>query len=184
MGLTSIVGIGIVLVLVVLIKKNTMMEWVGNHWIVRKLSKQRWFKNKWLSGLFLFFLNAVLFFLATAFIVLSSYILIPYLHVAFMFAATIASIYLWIAVRRSGNKGRTEQRIMGFAGSSFYMILFFVFLYLFLTLEPPTPEHDPFMAAIGLMFGMIVSFVAWLTCFLITGGGSGKHRFINNVMKK
>lgn len=170
MGLTSILGIGMFIVLFVLIKKHTFIEMVGNnHWIVRKLANQQWFKNKWLSGLFLFFLNVVLFSAAAALIFLPGLLLIPYLHVVMMFAATFISIYLWIAVRNSGKKQRKDQFIMGLFGSSFYIILFCIFLYMFWTLEPATPEHDTFMEEIGLMFGMIVALVAWITCLLITG---------------
>jgi MFS family permease len=170
MGFTSFLGIGILIAALVLIKKNSLLKWVGNHhWIVRQLSSRHWFKNKWKSGFFLFFLNAVLFFAAAACILLSSVLMIPYLHLLIMVAAVFISIYLWIAFRRSDEKNRRDQFMAGLVGSSFYLVLFFIFLFMFLAMEPATPEHDTFMAAIGLMFGMIVALVAWITCLLITG---------------
>lgn len=170
LGLTSVLGIGILLVVFILIKKQSLIEFVGNnHFIVQKLSDNDWFENKWLSGLFLFVLNAFLFSAAVGVIFLTGTLNIPYIHIVIMFAATVISIYLWIAIRITGEKTKKDQLIMGLLGSSFYMIFFSVFLYMFVTLEPSTPNHDTFMAAIGLMFGMIIAFVAWITCFLITG---------------
>ncbi|RST58550.1 hypothetical protein [Siminovitchia terrae] len=168
MGLISVFGIGILIIIMILIKKQSLIEIVGNHLIVKKLSEKQWFHHKWKSGLFLFVLNAVLFLLAVGLIFLSGLFMIPYLHILIILAATLTSIYLWIAMRVSVQRPKKDQLVMGLVGSSFYVILFLIFLYLFMILEPATPEHDTFMAAIGLMLGMVVSFVAWMTCFFIT----------------
>ena len=54
---------------------------------------------------------------------------------------------------------------MGFIGSSFYAFLLFFFLYKFITLKPAFAGDDTFMAAVDLIFSMIVATVAFMTCF-------------------
>lgn len=169
MSFTSVLGIGILLVVIVLIKKQSLIEMVGSNRLIGiNLSEKQWFHNKWMSGLFLFVLNAILFSLAVGLIFASGLLEVPYLHILIMVAATFTSIYFWIVIRVSVKRAKKDRLIMGMVGSSFYMILFFVFLYMYITLDPSTPEHDTFMAAIGLMFGMIVAMVAWAACFFIT----------------
>ena len=58
---------------------------------------------------------------------------------------------------------------MGTIGSSFYGVLSILFIYWLVTLEPSYPGEDTFMQAIGLMLGTIVTTVAFITCFIITG---------------
>ncbi len=168
MGLMSVFGIGMLIIIMILIKKQSLIEVVGNHLIVQKIAEKQWFHHKWRSGLFLFVLNAVLFLFAIGLIFLSGLLMVPYLHILVMLSATLTSIYLWIAIRVSVQRPKKDQLVMGLLGSSFYVILFLIFLYLFMTLGPATLEHDTFMDAIGLMLGMVVAFVAWMTCFFIT----------------
>lgn len=181
MGLTGIWGIGILLVMIVLIRKNTLMRRIdGGHWAVRKMMEQNWIHNQWVSGLFLFVLNMVIFGAFIFLFFVSGWLMIPYIHLVIMLGATILSIYLWMAVRVSCRFEKRKQVITGFIGSGFYLMLFIVLFYQFWTLDPGTPEQDTFMAAIGLMFGMVASAVAWLVCFLITGmPGNGRDRVAN-----
>lgn len=58
---------------------------------------------------------------------------------------------------------------MAAIGSSFYSILTLLFAYQLVTLEPLYPGDDPFMRALGLYIGIIVTVVAFLSSFIITG---------------
>jgi hypothetical protein len=57
---------------------------------------------------------------------------------------------------------------MASIGSSFYLLLGIFFLYKYMNLKPSYPGDDTFMAGIGLLFGIIVTLVAWITCFIFT----------------
>lgn len=57
----------------------------------------------------------------------------------------------------------------GALGSSFYMLLTLVLVYWLVTLKPSLPGDDPFMKAVGLVIAIIVTAVAGMTCFTITG---------------
>ncbi|MFB9827399.1 hypothetical protein ACFFMO_05950 [Lederbergia wuyishanensis] len=142
---------------------------------MKKLSDSNWFNNPWLSGLFIFTLNAILFSGAVGLIFLTSLLFIPYIHLVIMLLATVMSIYLWSVIRNAGQKQRKDQIIMSGIGSSFYLFLFLGFLYMTFTLEPGTPENDTFMAFIGLVFAMFVSIVAMTVCFIITGLNKNVH---------
>ncbi|MBS4196757.1 hypothetical protein [Lederbergia citri] len=162
--------VGIFIIVIILLNKQAFLQLVSeNTFLVKKLSESKWFHNKWLSGLFLFSLNAILFFFAVGTLYLTSLLLIPYIHLVFMILATISSIYLWMVIRSADKKQRKDQMIMGGIGSSFYLFLFLGFLYMAITLESSTPENDTFMAFIGLVLAMFVSFVAMTVCFIITG---------------
>lgn len=162
--------LGFLFVVLILLNKQTFVNLLDTQtFLVEKLSNLKWFQNEWLSGIFIFLVNAILFSLAVLIIFLSSMLNIPYIHIVIMFGATIVSIYFWIAVHRAGNKQRRERLIMGSVGSSFYLFLLLGFIYMIATLEQATPENDPFMAFIGLVFASFVSFVAMITCFRLTG---------------
>ncbi len=58
---------------------------------------------------------------------------------------------------------------LGFIGSSFYLILTIVFIYGFMSLKPAYPGEDTFMSAIGLVFAIIVTAIAFIACLVYTG---------------
>lgn len=162
--------LGSLLIVIFLLNKQAFIQTTSTDTLfVQKLSHARWFQNEWYSGIFLFFLNAIMFSVAVSLILLSGMLTIPYLHLVIMLTATIASIYLWIAVHNAEEKGKRERLIMSAIGSSFYLFLLLVFVYMIANLGPGTPENDTFMAFIGLLFASFVSFVAFVTCFCITG---------------
>ncbi|PWA12053.1 hypothetical protein DCC39_08210 [Pueribacillus theae] len=168
--MSTLLLIGCLFVLIVLLNKRRLARFVhSNSFFVRKLESFSWFQNEWLAGIFLFFLNAFLFGLAAAAFILTGMLPIPFFHLVVMFLATVLSIYLWFVFREAVNRGRRESFIMGSVGSSFYFLLLLIFLYMLVTLEPGTPEHDTGMAFFGLIFAMFVSLVAFVTCFWITG---------------
>lgn len=137
--------------------------------LVNALKTTKWFQNYWLSGGFLFAINAILFCLTGLFIYVLTFFLIPFVHLFVMAAAIIGSIYLWILFNHAWqgtNRGRLK---MGAIGSSFYVILSTIFIYWFVTLEPQYPGEDTFMRALGLMFAIVVTTTAFTTCFVMTG---------------
>ncbi|MFS0574544.1 hypothetical protein AB1K83_02855 [Sporosarcina sp. 179-K 3D1 HS] len=162
--------LGSFLIVIFLLNKQAFFQMTStNTFLVQKLSNARWFHNQWYSGIFLFFLNAILFSVAVLLILLSGKLTIPYLHLAIMLLATIVSIYLWLSIHHAEEKGKRERVIMSAIGSSFYLLLLAVFVYMIVNLGPGTPENDTFMAFIGLLFASFVSFIALITCFCITG---------------
>jgi len=168
--MSLILAAGFVLIAIFLAFKQHFFQLVhSDSALVQTLSRWNWFKNDWLAGIFLFFFNAILFAAAVGLIFLTGRLEIPYVHLILMFAATVTSLYMWMAVRQATDKVKKGSLIMGSIGSSFYLLLLLVFLYMFVTLGPDTPENDTFMAAIGLFFGMFVALVALVTCFSITG---------------
>lgn len=162
--------LGSVFIFIFLLNKQAFIQMNSTDTLlVQKLSNARWFQNEWYSGIFLFFLNAILFSVAVSLIFLSGMLTIPFLHLVIMLLATIVSIYLWIAIHNAGDKGKRERLIMSVIGSSFYLLLLLFCVYRIATLGPGTPENDTFIAFIGLSFALFVSVVAFVTCFCITG---------------
>ncbi|MBO0587732.1 hypothetical protein [Sporosarcina sp. E16_8] len=169
--------LGSLLIVIFLLNKQAFIQMPStNTLLVQKLSNARWFKNEWLSGIFLFFINALLFSVAVSLFFLLGVLNIPFLHLVIMLLATFVSIYLWIAIHNAGNKGKRERLIMSTIGSSFYLFLLLTFIYMIANLGPGTPENDTFMAFIGLLFALFVSFVALVTCFCITGLKKKQYR--------
>ncbi|QQZ09915.1 hypothetical protein [Heyndrickxia vini] len=168
--MSLILFIGLLGVLLVLFFKNPIINMIGeNNKIVHKLQAAYWYQNHWLSGLFLFLVNAVLFFATIAILFALLYLFIPIVHILVMFFAVFGSILLWIIINKAWQGTKRNQLKMGAIGSSFYLLLTFVFLIWFITLKPSYPGEDTFMEAIGLLFAIIVTSVACITCFVFTG---------------
>lgn len=161
---------GFMVVLTLLLNKRRVMNLISSDSIfVKKLSRLNWFQHPWKSGMFLFVLNALLFSSALLLIYGIGFLEIPFLHLFVMIAAVLSSLYLWIVVHKSW-RGEWEGRFLqGFIGSSFYLVLTLIFIYMMINLEPDTPSDDNFMQFVGLMMGIFVTLVAFVTCFCITG---------------
>ena len=102
MGLTSLLFIGLLGVFFILLSKRRFIALLGeNNKCVHRLKHTKWFQNHWLAGVFLFVMNAVLFFLTGIVIRLTGYFSIPYVHLIIMIAAVIASLYLWMVINKS-----------------------------------------------------------------------------------
>lgn len=157
-------------VIILLSMKRPLIGMLGDdNKFVHKLKSAIWFQNYWLGGLFLFLLNAALF-LSTAFILyLFTYIIIPFFHLFVMIFAVFASFYLWMIINKAWQGTNRNRLKMAAIGSSFYSILTLLFAYQLVTLEPLYPGDDPFMRALGLYIGIIVTVVAFLSSFIITG---------------
>jgi hypothetical protein len=168
--MSLILIVGFIGVLLVLFFKRSIMDWIGeNNKLVQKLKNAAWFQNQWLSGIFLFVMNANLFIFTCLVLYGLSFLFIPFVHIFVMFAAVIGSIFLWLIINRAWTGTKRERVKMGAVGSSFYMMLTFLFVYLLATLKPAFPGDDTFMRAIGLEMAMMVTIVAFVTCFVITG---------------
>ena len=144
---------GMVLVLVMIVFSRTL--WVPSG-MVERLSKKKWFQNHWLSGGYLFGINA-LYFGATMFLL---YLL--------MFLATIVSILTWSAVSAAWTGSFKNRLKMALTGSSFYLIVAFIMVIEWLSVKPLYPHEDTFMRALGWMLGFFVSAVAFSVCFIFT----------------
>ncbi|WP_419883911.1 hypothetical protein ACN6MY_10735 [Peribacillus sp. B-H-3] len=138
------------------------------------LSRQSWFQGPWLSGLFLFAVNALLFSSAVLLFYSLIFIQIPYFHIAVMGFAVYVSILAWFSIGKSFDGTRRNQLKMGLIGSSFYVLVSALIIYKECHLKPVYPGDDTFMAVIGLLAALIVSAVAFIVCLVFTAF-SGKR---------
>lgn len=175
MSLILFLSIAILVMFFVILFKRSLISIIGeNIKLTQILKNAKWFQNHWLSGIFLFFMNAVLFFLTGLVLYILASLLVPFIHLFVMILAVIASIFLWITISKAWkgtNKNRLKMRMIR---SSFYIIMSLMFIYWLVTLEPSYPGEDTFMRAIGLEIGVIVTTVAFLACFIITGYANKK----------
>lgn len=169
-SMSLVLIIGLLGVLLVTFYKGPITVILGkNNKLVHRLKNARWFQNHWLSGIFLFAMNAVLFFSTGLVLYVLMYFVIPFVHLIVMFFAVIGSILLWVIINKAWQGTKRNGLKMGAIGSSFYIFLTFLFVYWFVTLTPSYPGEDTFMRAIGLVFAIVVTTVAFITCFVITG---------------
>jgi hypothetical protein len=169
-NMSLIILMGIIGMLLVLFFKRPLIDIIAkDNKLVYKLKDADWFQNHWLSGVFLFGLNAVFFFLTVLLLFMLMYLFIPFVHLFVMFFAVIASIYVWILINKAWKGTRSNRLKMGAVGSSFYIFLTFIFAFWLVNLKPSYPGDDTFMRAIGLVFAIIVTSIAFVTCLVITG---------------
>jgi len=162
--------VGIVGMLLILFLKRPWMDVIGkDNKLIYKLKDARWFQNHWLSGMFLFGLNAIFFFSTALLLYMLMYLFIPFVHLLVMFFATVASIYVWILMKKAWVGTRSNRLKMGVVGSSFYIFLSVIFAFRLMNLKPSYPGEDTFMGSIGLIFAIIVTSIAAVTCFVTTG---------------
>ncbi|EKN66671.1 hypothetical protein BABA_14477 [Neobacillus bataviensis LMG 21833] len=168
--MSSILLIGLIGVILVMFLKNPIISTLGdNNKVVRNLRSTKWFQNHWVTGIFLFFMNGVLFFSTCLILFVFMHFMIPYIHLLVMFLAVIGSIFLWMLINNAWQGTRRNRLKMGVVGSSFYIFLTIIFIYMFLSLKPSYPGEDTFMRAFGILFAIIVTTAAFITCFVITG---------------
>ena len=162
--------IGILGLLLVISHKSPIIDIIEkSNKLVNNLKSAKWFRNYLLSGIFLFVMNAVLFFLTVLVLYILMYFLIPFVHFLVMFFAVIGSIFLWIVINKAWQGTKRDRLKIGIFGSSFYIFLTVIFLYRLVTLKPSYPGDDTIMGSIGLVFAIIVTLVAFTTCLVITG---------------
>lgn len=167
-SITSIVFIGLICLLVLLLFASPLMNRLGGNKIIKHLQEARWFQNPWLAGIFLFSMNLLLFTFTTLLLYLPTYFAVPTSPLFIMAAAVIASLLLW-AFANQGFQGTKRERLkMSLVGSSFYSLLTIGFVIWLQKTPFAIQEDDLFMRDIGLMFGTLVSFVAFLTSFFVT----------------
>jgi hypothetical protein len=170
MGLSFILVIGVFSVVFLIIIRKSIFGMIDkNNKLVLFFKSKSFFHNCWLTGFFLFFMNAVLFCLTILLLVGLQFLNIPFIHLVVMFLATVSSIFMWLVFHLSWQGERRGRFILGGVGSSFYLILTAWFFYKLVTIKPMFPGDDTFMASIGFTFGGIVTFVAFVTCFILTG---------------
>jgi hypothetical protein len=169
--MSLILFLGILGVLMVIILKKPITGVIGGDYkVVHKLKSAKWFQNHWFGGIFLFAINAVLFFSTGLVLYLLSYFSIPFVHLIVMFLAVVGSIFSWIFINHAWQGAKINRLKMGFLGSSFYVFLTLVLAYQLVTLKSSYSNEDACMGGIiGLVFGIIVTTVAFITCFTITG---------------
>ena len=140
-----------------------------NNIFVKWLQRSKWFQNRILAGGILFLMNGVLFMSTVGILYGLMIFFIPYVHFIVMIAAVVMSIWLWSIVHKAwkgSNKGRI---VVASVGSSFYFVLTVLFVYMYVQIEPYYPGEDTFMRALGLSLASVVTAVACITCFVITG---------------
>lgn len=165
MSLTLFLFIGLFGIFFVSLLKRPLINLLGeDNFLIYKLKNAVWFQNYLLSGMFLFIMNAILFFSTAHLIYILTYFLIPYVHLLVMILAVIASIFLWIILNKAWQGTRRNCFKMAAVGSSFYLILSLILTYMLVTLEPSYPGDDTFMRAIGIVMGILVTTVAFISC--------------------
>ncbi len=170
MSLTLFLLFVFIVVSIILFSKYKVSSKLGeNNKLVFKLKNTSWFQNHLMSGIFLFIMNATLFFTSCLLIYLLTYLLIPFLHLLVMVLAVFGSFILWMIVNKAWQGSNANRIKMSILGSSFYILLSILFLFWLLNLEPSYPGEDLFMRSLGLMIGLVVSIVAFLSCLITTG---------------
>lgn len=170
MTFSLFVLLGVLVVIMLLIFKQMIAAFISEkNPLVTRLKEYRWFHNPWIAGLFLFGINAFLFFSTVILLYLLLILIIPYVHLFVMLLAVIGSIYVWIAFNKAWSGTKQGRLKMAFIGSSFYILMCGIFICWFILLEPSYPGEDIFMAAFGLMIGIFVTTVAAVTCILFAG---------------
>lgn len=160
MSLVLFLFLGLLGVFFIIFIKRPLIEIIGeNSTLIFKLKNAMWFQNHWLSGIFLFAMNAVLFFSTALLLYVLTYFLIPFVHLFVMIFAIIGSLFLWIIINKAWRGTKRNRLKMGAVGSSFYIILSLIFIYMLVTLKPSYPGEDTFMGAIGLVLGIVVTIV-------------------------
>lgn len=167
--MTFLILIGIVIIAFGILKRKKISE-TSNFYIpiIRVISKQKWFSNPWYSGIFLFFVNVLLFGSTAFLLIFLTKFTIPFLHIFIMIAAVGLSILTWKTISRSWHGTKKDRIKMGMVGSSFYLFLTIWIVYEWYNLKPAFPGDDTFMAAVGVTFGFIVSIVAFITCLTLS----------------
>ncbi|WP_221563412.1 hypothetical protein [Alkalihalobacillus sp. TS-13] len=167
--MTFLLLTGLIIISLVIMNRSKLYQAVPYKFkIIESVSTKEWFKNPWLSGLFLFLINALYFGLTGLLLLLIINLMIPYLHLIIMLVAVIISILTWMAISQAWEGKKSDRLIMSLVGSSFYGALAFFCLWGFLHVEPAYPGDDTFMRAVGWMMGLIVAGTAFITCFSFT----------------
>ncbi|MCM3619592.1 hypothetical protein M3936_18525 [Sutcliffiella horikoshii] len=176
MSLTILLLAGVLVMFPILLLRNPIIQLVSvDSHFVKTLQRMNWFKNHWLSGIFIFFMNVILFisFGLILFGIMS--LMIPFLHLVVIILAVVVSLHCWASINRAWQGNKRNRVIMGLIGSSFYFLLTLYFGYMLATLEPAFPGDDTFMGALGLLVAMVVTSVAFVTCFIMTGFKRGSY---------
>jgi hypothetical protein len=146
MSFIFILFLGILGVLVVIFLKKSITGMIGDDYkVVHKLKSAKWFQNHWIGGIFLFAINAVLFFSTGLVLYLLLYFSIPFVHLIVMILAVIVSIFSWVLINHAWEGTKSNRLKMGFLGSSFYVLLTFVLAYQLVTLKFSYPNEDACM---------------------------------------
>lgn len=154
----------------VLLFKGAIIDKLGsNNKLADKLQNATWFQNHWYAGFFLFLMNAILFVSTVGLIFISGYFNILYIHLLLMILAVVGSIYVWASIQIAWRGSKGNRLKMSTIGTGFYIFLTVLLVYWFITIEPAYEGEDTFMRAIGILFGIIVTTVASLSCFVFTG---------------
>lgn len=146
--------------------------------MIQKLKKWALFENPWRSGFLLFGCNLFLFTSISGLLYMQMLFLLPYIHIVIMLLGVLTSLYCWLVLFHCYYGPEKGRLIMGTIGSGFYLILLILCIYRLLTLTPNFPGDDTFMAAVGIVFGIIVTITACVCCFIFTG--VPRRKSINN----
>jgi len=162
--------IAITAILAFLLYKGKILDWIGEHnKLVQTLKQKKFFQSYLLGGVILFFINGLLFVVFSLLIFLvGAFIRIPFLHIFFMIVAGLVAFYTWGVIYHVWEGTAKERLKMGLIGSSFFGILAIQFIYSLLTFKPSSEVGDLVMATVGLWFGIIVTLLAFISCFIYT----------------
>ncbi len=167
--MSLIVLVGILGILVVKFYKKPLAKIVSNdNKMVQQLKNASWYQNHWVGGVVLFVVNTVLFTSTVFGLYLAIFFSMSFILLIAILFGVIGSIYSWSILNNAWQGTKRNRLKMGLVGSSFYALLTLALAYLWVTLKPSNPGEDTFMGGIGLVFGMIVTLVAFTVCFIVT----------------
>ncbi|QCR31316.1 hypothetical protein [Lysinibacillus sp. SGAir0095] len=161
---------GMIGVLFILFFRSAIAESIsGNNVLVKRLQKLQGFQKSYLAGFMLFLVNAILFMGCLLILYGLTLVFIPYVHFIVMIIGIVLSIWFWMEFNIAWIGSKKGRIILASIGSSFYFGLTILFVYMYVGIEPYYPGEDTFMRALGLALASIVTAVACITCFVITG---------------
>ena len=162
--------LGLIAVFFIIFSRSSIVGSISeNNKFVKNLQKTKWFQKSYWSGSLLFLVNAVLFFGTVGILYGLSLFFIPYIHIVVMIVAVVISVWIWTIFSKAFKDRNMGRMVMASVGSSFYFCLTVLFVYMYVSIEPYYPGEDTFMRALGLSLASIVTAVACVTCFVITG---------------
>ncbi|WP_408010455.1 hypothetical protein ACJROX_09205 [Pseudalkalibacillus sp. A8] len=107
--MTLLLLCGLIIIFLVVMNRSKLYSIIPFDFkIIESVSKKEWFRNPWLSGLALFFINTVYFGLTGLILFLLMSLMVPFLHLVIMLAAVVSSILTWT---RSVNRGKGRNPI-------------------------------------------------------------------------
>lgn len=161
-SLLVVLGLPVLLLLLPLMIKSAKAGKLSQY-----LSSFDWFHTPYACGLLVFGGNLLIFgMIVLIYVSVVSIYPLPLVPLLALLGV-LASIWFWLQAGLAWKGPAASRVLMSAIGSSFYWLLLLWCGYKYGTLSPQFEGDDIFMAAIGLIIGMIITGIAALTCMFI-----------------